>query len=418
MRSLSARRGPAGLFAAGLLLAGCAGPAPTGDGGGDPAAAPQLVAELRPGDAGEVADAVNQFGFDLLGEVADGGDNVITSPVSVATLLAMVLAGAGGDTAEAMADVLHLEDSRDVRVGALLDQLVDTDDVALSVANAVWGGEGVPFEPAYLDFVRDTFDATVEEADLGAQDTADTVDAWVAEHTEGRIEEIASDLGLPDPQAVLLLLNAVYFQGEWTTRFEPDNTVDQAFTLADGEQVQVPLMHLRDEELEYAERDGYRMLRLPYGEQGRYGMEVLLPDEGVGLGAVLEELDATEWRAAADGLTDTTVQEFALPRFELRWEATLTEPLSRLGMGPALGGGADLSRMSAADPSLDVVAHKTYLRVDEAGTEAAAVTGGVGITSAPADPLVFRVDRPFAFTISDSETGTVLFLGTVADPRG
>jgi serine protease inhibitor len=177
------------------------------------------------------------------------------------------------------------------------------------------------------------------------------------------------------------------------------------------------MMQLMDQDFGYADRDGYRMLRLPYGDQGRYGMEVLLPDEGVTLGSVLDSLDAAEWRAAVDSLTEQTVNLLAMPRFELRWEAELNDPLTALGMGAAFGGEADFRPMSPTDPWLDTVVHKTYLRVDEEGTEAAAVTGGAMITSVPADPLEFRVDRPFLLTISDSETGTILFLGVVADPR-
>lgn len=405
----------ASLIAGALPLAACTAPAPPGDAGRIDAG---LVADLGAGDGRAVSEAVNAFGFDLLGEVTDGDENAITSPVSVAVLLAMVLAGAGGDTAEAMAAVLGLEESRDVRVGALLRELADAEEVTLSVANALWAHQGVPFEEDYLSFAQEAFGATLEEADLGAEETAADIDAWVDERTEGLIEEIAGDLGLPSSQAVLVLLNAVYFLGEWTTPFNPDSTRDEPFTLANGSEVEVPLMRLRGEELGYTERDGYRMLRLPYGEDGRYGMEVLLPDADSGLGEMLDSLDAAEWRAAVDTLAEQKVDEVALPRFELQWDAVLNEPLERLGMGVAFTPAADFRPMSPADPWLDVVAHKTYIRVDEEGTEAAAVTGGGMIVSAPVDPLVFRVDRPFAFTISDAETGAILFLGAVDDPRG
>lgn len=405
------------LLVGAVLVAGCGSADPARPAPEEPA--PRgLVSQLAAGDAGEVGEAVNAFGFDLLGEVTDGGENAITSPVSVATLLAMVLAGAGGETATAMAEALHLPDARDVRVGALQETLAATDDVTLSTGNALWAAEDVPFETDYLDFVKETFDATVANADLAAPATADAIDAWVAEHTEGLIEEIAEDLGLPDPEIALVLLNAVYFLGEWTTQFDPDETVEAPFTLADGSQAEVPLMHLREQEWAYAQREGYQLLRLPYGEEGRYGMEVLLPDPEIGLSGLVGQLDAEEWRAAVDSLADRTVDELALPRFTLDWGGNLNEPLQRLGMGPAFDVlAADFTPMSPADLFLETVVHKTFLRVDEAGTEAAAVTGGaVGITSAQ-PPLVFRVDRPFAFTVSDTETGTILFLGAVADPR-
>jgi serine protease inhibitor len=397
---------------AAMLLTACGSTPPITDGdvGGT-----ALTAALEPGDAPAVAASVNAFGFDLLRELADGTENTITSPLSVAVLLAMILAGADGDTAEAMAGTLHLDDARDVRVGALLRQLTDTDEVTLEVANALWANLGTPFEQDYLDFVRQTFAATVEEADLGDPATADEIDAWVDRQTNGLIDGIAQDLGLPNPQAVLVLLNAVYFLGEWEIQFDPKATRDEPFTLVDGTQVDVPLMALRGETFPYVERDGYRMLRLPYGD-GRFAMEVMLPDGD--LADVLTRLDGPEWAAATEALMPAEVAAVELPRFELSWESDLNDALDALGMGIAFSGEADFRPMSPAAPWLDVVVHKTYIRVDEEGTEAAAVTGGSMVTSAPADPLLFRVDRPFAFSISDTETGAILFLGAITDPRG
>jgi serine protease inhibitor len=420
------------VLAGALLLAGC-GSTPAGDDGGgsaensgageaaespsiDPGPAPRIdvVADLAPADAGTVGASVNQFGFDLLGQLTDGTQNTVTSPVSVASMLAMVLAGAGGETAQAMAGTLHLQDARDVRVGQLLQQLADTDDVTLSAANALWAQQGMPFEDDYLSFVRDSFGATVDEADLGAQATADDIDAWVREHTEDRIEGIAADLGLPDPQAALVLVNAVYFLGTWTTQFDPADTRPQAFTLPDGSTADVPLMTLREQTLQFVQRDGYTMLRLPYGADGRYAMEIMLPDTGSGLPQLLSTLDAAEWAEAVAALAPAELQTVVVPKFELEWSSDIGDALTALGMGPAFQGG-DFRPMSPQPQNLDTVVHKTYIRVDEAGTEAAAVTGGTTRTSAGES---FRADRPFAFTISDSQTGTVVFLGTVTDPRG
>jgi serine protease inhibitor len=412
---IATARAVAAILAGALLLAACGPAEPPGDAARIDA---RLVAGLEPGDARAVGEAVNAFGFDLLGEVTDGRDNAVTSPLSVAVLLAMVLAGAGGSTAEAMAEVLHLPEARDVRVGALLRDVADTDDVTLSVANALWADEGVTIEDDYLDFVQRTLGATLDEADLGAAETARDIDRWVAEHTEGLIEEIADDLGLPDPQTLLVLVNAVYFLGEWTTQFDPEATRDDTFRLGDGGEVQLPLMELRGEELLYSDRHGYGVVRLPYGDDERYGMEVFLPDETGDLPALLEVLDHAEWRDAVDELAPADVDRLALPAFELEWDAELNEPLAALGMGEAFSPGADFRPLSPADPWLGTVVHKTYIRVDEEGTEAAAVTGAEMPVSAPVDTLEFIVDRPFAFTISDARTGTILFLGAVADPRG
>jgi serine protease inhibitor len=391
-----------------LLLAACAAHVP-GDAGRIDA---KLVSDLEPGDAQAVARAVDAFGFDLFHQVADGKQNTITSPLSVAVLLAMVLAGSDGDTSTRMARMLHLGERRDVRVGALLRELADTDEVNVSVADALWAAPAAPLRKDYQDFVRRTFGATVEQDDLGSPQIVKTIDDWAAKNTSGRIDRIAAELGLPDEQAAVVLMNAVYFLGRWKTRFDGAATRPSPFAVGGGAAVDVPTMRLNPAKLDYAQLDGYRMLRLPYGKQGRYGMEIMLPDRGRTLADVLAGLDETGWRAAVGRLSGRANVEVTLPRFELRWSGRLTEPLQRLGM-PTTG----FTSMSAADPALASVVHKTYVKVDEKGTEAAAVTGGAAVMSSAANPIDFRVDRPFAFTISDRETGAILFLGAVTDPR-
>ena len=405
------------LVDAGLGLAACG----TGSGGaGDEQATGDLgevdlAGSLSPTEATDAAAGLNAFGFDLHQGVAEPGENTVTSPLSAGVLLAMVAAGAGGDTAEEMVDVLRLGEPRDTRYAALLADLGRASDVTFSAANSLWSAQGVPFEADYLRFVADYYGATVDEVDLGGREAADAIDDWVVDHTEGRIEGIARELGLPDPAAVLVLLNTVYFRGTWTTTFDEADTTDAPFTLADGTVVRLPTMRRTDAAIAVGGGDGFRMARLPYGGDERFGMEILLPDEGVALDDLLADLDAGAWRAAVDSLGYGASLEVALPSFELEWDADLTEVLQALGMRSAFGGG-DFTPMSSANPFLDTVVQKTYIRVDEQGTEAAAVTGGAMATSAGPSPFV--VDRPFAFAVSDEETDTILFLGTVHDPRG
>jgi serine protease inhibitor len=393
-----------------------------GDGDGAPQSgtvgegvAVELAGTLSPQEAADAAAGVNAFGFELHRQVAQPGANTVTSPLSASVLLAMVAAGAGGTTADEMVELLRLEQPRDTRYMALLADLTGGSDVTLSIANSLWAAEGHRFEDDYLAFVRDTFGATADEVDLGSQETADRIDDWVVERTEGLIDGIAEDLELPDPDAVLVLLNAVYFLGTWTTTFDEADTRDVPFRLADGTQVEVATMHRSDPQLEAATGDGFTIARLPYGEDERFGMEVILPDEDVPLDDLLARLDATAWQQTVDRLEPETPSRLALPSFELEWDHELTGALRALGMTSAFGGG-DFTPMSPANPWLDTVVQKTYIRVDEEGTEAAAVTGGVMPTSEGPPP--FLVDRPFAFTVSDRQTGTVLFLGSVHDPRG
>jgi serine protease inhibitor len=214
---------------------------------------------LSPTEAAVAAEGANAFGFDLHRAVAEPGQNTVTSPLSASGLLAMVAAGAGGDTAVEMVEVLRLEEARDIRYAALLADLSGQSGVTLSIANSLWAAEGYPFEDDYVTFVQDTFGATLDEVDLGAQQSADLIDDWDEDRNEGLIEEFVEDLGLPDAQAVLVLLNAVYFLGTWTTKFDEAETRDAPFTLADGSQVEVPTMHRSEPEVETASDEGFTM---------------------------------------------------------------------------------------------------------------------------------------------------------------
>jgi serine protease inhibitor len=416
----------AGVVTGVLLATACAdvSPAtderPPGDAAGIDAA---LVASLSSDEAREVAGAVNAFGFDLLQELRTGRDadatNTIVSPLSVATLLAMLGAGAGGETARQIAEVLHLEGPDDPRIGALLGALTGIDHVTLSVTNAVWSDDEVALEAGYLEVLGQRFGATAETADLGSAQAARDIDAWVEGRTGGRIPGIAQELGLPDPDALLVLANAVYFLGDWTTPFDPELTSDRPFVLADGSEVDVPLMHLHDVSVLHGRGEGFEVLRLPYGDDGRIGLDVLLPDEGRPLAAMLGALDLETWTTVTDQLTERQMDLVAVPRFELAWDARLGGALVGLGMEHAFSAEPDFTRMTTTEVGLGTVVHVTYLRVDERGTEAAAVTAADLDGGEPAAPeSIFRVDRPFAFTISDHETGTILFLGAVADPSG
>jgi serine protease inhibitor len=313
--------------------------------------------------------------------------------------------------------VLHLDNVREDQFAALLRAVTDSDDVVVSVANSLWANTGTPFEQDYLSFVRDAFGATAEEAPLGDQATADEIDAWVVERTEGLIEDIAADLGLPDANAVLVLLNAVYFLGEWNAQFDPELTSGQPFTLSDGSQVDVPTMYrpsTPDEAVQVAQREGYELLRLPYGDDERFVMDVYLPSLDHDTAWLIGQLRADERTAAAEQLREAPL-DVRLPSFELEWDATLNDTLIALGMELPFSASEDFSPMSPANPFLSTVVHKTYIRVDEKGTEAAAVTGGAMVASMPPS---FTVDRPFVFTVTDTRSDTVLFLGTVEDPRG
>lgn len=376
--------------------------------------------EPPPVEAAErVATSSNALTFELLSGLSrdsDGG-NVIISPLSVSSLLAMLLAGANGATADAIASVLHFDNSSPggaVDFGHLLRYLaVAGGDVDLTIANAVWANKGYPLKDDFVNNLQDNFGAEVNELDLGSQQGADTIDGWVSDKTKGLIEKMSDALRLPDPQAVIVLMNAVYFKGNWTYPFEKERTHPGEFRRLDGSTVAVPMM-TQDREYEVAQGDGFTLVRLPYGKSQRFAMDVLVPDAQQDPERFIRDLDEAVWEAAVTSLKKQRVN-LLMPRFELEYKAAkdLDDRLKELGMGIAYSPQTDFSPMSPSNPALSRVAHKTYIRVDEQGTEAAGVTGGVMVESMPPQ---FNVDHPFAFTISDTETETILFAGFVTDP--
>ena len=368
------------------------------------------------------SDSTNRFGLDMYQGLVelDAYENVISSPFSAAVFLSMLFEGADSETREAIRDVLYLGDESDDKVvpsfQALAAELIDADpDVEFTVSNAFWANPQFDFEfhDDYRETMMERLNASIEVADLGSQEAADQIDAWVSEQTHGRIPEVADDLNLPDPQTQLVLANALYFLGKWTEPFDPDETTSGTFTRPDGETVDKEMMN-ENRPFEFAMRDDFSMLRLPYGEEKRFAMDLILPAEGEDIADFSQSFGIDDWSEAEAELREQPV-DASIPRFELAYdtEQYLPDLLSDLGMEIAFDGDADFSKMSPQATWLGDVIQKTFIRVDEEGTEAAAVTAGDMPVS---EPPAFIVDRPFMFMISDTPTDTLIFMGQITDP--
>ena len=364
--------------------------------------------------AGSTAEAVNLFGVDLLRELGTDGENVVISPLSVAIALSMLSNGADGEGRAQLERALYVngsEEERNAELAALLGDVAAGEDVDVRVAQSMWAQQGFPFRPEYIKRVGETFQATLEEVDLGSQEAAGQIDAWVSENTEGLIDEIAGDLGLPDAAAVLVLLNATYFHGTWELPFDPEDTKPREFATAGGP-VRTPFLTHHDEHFGYSEDPRRQLLRLPYGTKGRFVMDLYLPKSGVSMDQVIAEIPD-------DSAPPTPKLEVvAIPKLKLEWKRELTPALGALGVRQVWMPGS-LRRMSPSDATaLSTVVHKTYIEVDEKGTKAAAVTGGLVMTSKTFGAPSFIADRPYAFAIRDTRTGVVMFSGVVNDPTG
>ncbi|HVH41871.1 MAG TPA: serpin family protein [Labilithrix sp.] len=372
------------------------------------------------------------FAVDLFQSVAKRpdsvGKNVFLSPHSVSTALAMTYAGARGTTAEEMKKALHF-DLADARLHEAFNSLdlalesrgktatgKDGKPFRLKVTNSIWTQKGSAFEAPFLDSLAVNYGAGLNVVDFEGETekTRATINGWVEEKTEQRIKEILPENSI-DAATRFVLVNAVYFNAAWASKFEPSATTDGAFTKADGATVQTPMMQGKAFR-PYASGDGYEAVEMPY-DGNELSMLVIAPTAGTF--ATFES--ALTGAKVLDILAGLQSKEVRLHFPKLKVEASygLTEPLKSLGMQQAFGPGADFSGMSVAESfNVKDVLHKTFLELDENGTEAAAATAVVGeVTSAPVDPPVeMRVDRPFFTAIVDRQTKTLVFVGRIVDP--
>jgi serpin B len=377
-----------------------------------------------------VADADNAFGFRLLNAVQKTipSGNVVLSPVSAALDLSMVLNGADGQTRQEMLSALSLsgwELSAINEANAQLIKVIRTpaNSITLSVADSLWAdSRRVTLRPGYVKQTQAWYDAEMTDIDFSDPTAATQINGWASKETHGRIAKVIDRI---DPADLLLLLNAVYFKGQWTHKFDKAQTQQRDFTLAGGSIKPLPRM-AQSGRFDYFETPQLQAVRLSFGD-GDLAMEVLLPAKSSSLGALEAQLTAehwTNWQAQYAPRPGT----IELPRFELKSNYRLNEPLQALGMTRAFHpGGAQLTGMFSSAPGplrtsrfvISSVVQSTYWKVDEEGSEAAAVTTtGIRATAIarPAQPFRMIVDRPFFCAIEDRRSGALLFVGAIYDP--
>ncbi len=375
----------------------------------------------QPETALHLPGAANRLGFDLLSELAkkSPGENVFLSPYSIHTALSMAWSGARGGTADAMAKTMHIAGSQTQEVMtsclALKAGLASADTmVRFDIANSLWSRQGLPLRPKFKAGVGKYFDGKAEELDFRNPQALKTINGWVKEKTNGKIDKILERI---PPDAALYLINAIYFKGKWQRQFDQALTREQDFFLPGGGSKKLPFMR-QDGEYQYLRGENFQAVRLPYGS-GRFAMYLFLPDKREGLGELLKNVNADRWNSWLSGFAKAK-GHVELPRFKADYFRDLVPSLDKLGMGPAFGQAADFSGMAPAGLTIDEVLHKTVVEVNEEGTEAAAVTSiGVKFTSVRPETIPFEmiVDHPFLMAIVDQETGSILFLGAIYEPK-
>jgi serpin B len=389
-----------------------------GEGEGEPAFE-SLNSSLERETNPEVTDADklifeagnNGFAFNIYGELAEAdGGNIFLSPVSISVALAMTWAGAKENTAKQMSEVLGFNLPADAQHRAFnwLDQelnsrgrnaeAADGEPFRLNVVNAIWGLRGYGFLETFLDIIALNYGAGLQLLDFvgNAEAARKAINDWVEVQTEDRIKDLIPE-GVLDAETRLVLTNAVYFNASWATQFEEENTRDGDFTTLSGSEVTVPMMN-HQESYAYADLEGYQALSMPY-DGHELEMVVLMPDAGafpefeekLSADLLTEALEALEW----------SLLDLRFPVFEFGADYRLSEVLSAMGMEEAAA-----------------VIHKTFVKLNEKGTEAAAATAVVMKAESEPDspPIEVNIDHPFIFLIRDKVTGAVVFLGRMADP--
>jgi len=393
---------------------------------------------------GKVVDTT-AFAADLYARLAaQSKDNLFFSPTSIETALAMTYAGARGNTAAQMAKTLHFENDAAKVSAAFAKRLqilnnppaqlvmyspdesgkskaVMQSPYQLFVANALWGQQGYPFKPDFIDLVQKNFGGGLNNVDFAGhtEETRKTINDWAAKQTKDRIKDLIAP-GLLTPLTRLVLTNAIYFKSNWEHSFTKALTKDGPFHLSADKSVNVPLMH-QTNTFAYGENEELQFLSMPY-TQDVLSMVVLLPRQADGLAALEKKLTAENLDRWLKNITAASV-EITFPKYTFSSEFQLKDILSAMGMPDAFDDGkADFSGMTTAERLfISAVVHKAFVAVDEEGTEAAAATAVIMAGRAallPQEPKVFKADHPFIFLIRHNATGEILFLGRIVNPTG
>ena len=385
----------------------------------------QLV-PAAPADARRLATANNGFAFNLLKQLArdQPAANIFISPYSAAAVLQMVGGGAAGQTKTEMQQVLGTAGMSSDAVGAANHEIASAlnhfnTNVVLTTANAIWYQRGEPVRPEFLALNQRFFGATVDALDFGDPRAVEVINAWANEKTKGKISRIAD--GMIDPvYERLFLANAVYFKGKWSDPFKPEDTKDWPFHRRSGGEKNIPMM-TQSKNFTYRRGTGYQAVRLPY-EGEKLAMYVFLPETNSSPEKLLGIMSGDRWQRVTQPGFSQKDGLLVLPKFKLEYSVELKPPLQAMGLKTAFN--MDRADFCGIAPQLFISSarQKTFVEVKEEGTEAVAVTDisipASGIEMSPPDPFQMIVDRPFLFLIEDSQTGTILFMGLIFDPKG
>jgi serine protease inhibitor len=371
----------------------------------------------------QLANASNRFGFKLFNQIQtqqQSQENLVISPSSIAIALAMVENGTDGTTKQEMTTALELAQldpgSVDTSYQKLMETLKSADpNVKLAIANSLWVNQNITLKQQFINAAQEFYQAEVTNLNFADPQTTNTINNWVAKNTANKISQIVDSVS---PQEAMYLINAIYFKGIWTNKFDPKATTEQPF-YDQPDSAQPHSMMNQTGKYRYYQNDLFQAVRLPYGEKEELGMYIFLPQETSNLTEFNQQLKINNWQEWLSQMRSRQ-GNITIPRFQLESETDLNQYLSNLGMKQIFNSSqANFSAMTDTPVAVNRVKHKTFIEVNEEGTEAAAVTSiGIRITSVDPEnvPFNMNVNRPFFFAIRDDITETILFMGDVVKP--
>ncbi|MFV0607318.1 MAG: serpin family protein [Niabella sp.] len=363
-----------------------------------------------------VSNSTTDFAFDFFKTLQtdpQATENVFVSPLSLHMALGMLANGATGETQTQILSAIKAGNLSIAELNAsykkLMTELPKADPkVKLALANSVWNKSGFIVEADYITTLNNYF-----EAQSKVLSTVEAINQWASDNTNGKITKVLQQL---DPDLVLILMNALYFKGDWVTQFKTADTKNESFTLENGSSKTVSMMN-QASKFKYASMDDFEAVELPYGNK-QFVATIILPKPGKTLNAVFNNLNSTKWTSLQGGLDSATII-LKLPKFKLEQDFQLNEVLKGMGMQKAFTDAAELQGIHKTAPlSVSFVKQNTFAAVDEVGTEAAAVTTiGIVFTSVgPITNIPFYCNRPFGIIISEKTSNTILFMGKIMNP--
>ena len=372
----------------------------------------------------ELVKTSETFGLKLFRQIdkSDDTENIFISPLSVSTAFGMLLNGADNATYDSISYVLNFNGLTNEQINKSykhLIQLLSTvdEEVLFEIANSIWYHNKFAVEDAFLNTNIEYYNAEISALNFADPTSVAVINNWVSDKTHQRIKKIIDRIS---PDDIMYLINAIYFKGTWTYQFNRDFTRDDMFYFPDGSSDLFKMM-MTQARLNYYEDDELQIVELPYGD-GHYSMLIFLPRKVDGLDDFVQSLDENRWQNYLQQLKpDSGFVE--MPRFTIKYKLIMNKILKSMGMSIAFSSMADFSRINKTEQlAISNVIHKSFIKVDEEGTEAAAVTAiGVKLTSVGDDEdkiFYFYANHPFFYVIRERDSGAILFMGRMDRPQG